>query len=85
MYEEFASQQQVLEHFPIDIERFRPAPRYLFTRAPHDGQLDYERFCTLITGAEWRRNAEKALATLRTRKNRFVQTFNRRKKQRLIL
>ncbi|MFN2635409.1 MAG: PIG-L deacetylase family protein [Gemmatimonadaceae bacterium] len=84
MYEEFASQQQVLERFPIDIERFRPAPRYLFTRAPHEGQLDYERFCTMITGAQWRKNAEKALATLRTRPRRFVQTFNRRKKPRLI-
>jgi LmbE family N-acetylglucosaminyl deacetylase len=84
MYEEFTSQQQVLERFPIDIERFRPAPRYLFTRAPHEGKLDYERFCTMITGAQWRKNAEKALATLRTRPNRFVQTFNRRKKPRLV-
>ena len=84
MYEEFASQQSVLQRFPIDIERFRPAPRYLFTQAPHEGQLDYERFCTMITGAQWRKNAEKALQTLRTRRNRFVKTFNRRKKPRLI-
>jgi LmbE family N-acetylglucosaminyl deacetylase len=83
MYEEFASQQAVLQNFPIDIERFRPAPRYLFTQAPHEGQLDYERFCTLITGAQWRKNAEKALQTLRTRRNRFVKTFNRRKKPRI--
>jgi LmbE family N-acetylglucosaminyl deacetylase len=83
MYEEFASQQAVLQRFPIDIERFRPAPRYLFTQAPHEGQLDYERFCTMITGAQWRRNAEKALQTLRTRRNRFVKTFNRRKKPRI--
>jgi LmbE family N-acetylglucosaminyl deacetylase len=73
MYEEFASQKQVLQQFPINIERFRPAPRYLFTKAPHEGQLDYERFCTLITGAQWRRNAEKALDSLRTRRRRFVQ------------
>lgn len=73
MYQEFGSQQQVLERFPIDLERFRPAPRYLFTEAPHTGQLDYERFCTLITGAEWRQNAGKALDALRTRRRRFVQ------------
>jgi LmbE family N-acetylglucosaminyl deacetylase len=83
MYEAFASQQAVLQHFPIDIERFRPAPRYLFTQAPHEGQLDYERFCTMITGAQWRKNAEKALQTLRTRRNRFVKTFNRRRKPRI--
>ncbi len=74
MYDEFVSQKKVLARFPIGIERFRPAPRYLFTEAPHEGPLDYERFCTLITGAEWRKNAGKALKTLRTRRRRFVQT-----------
>jgi LmbE family N-acetylglucosaminyl deacetylase len=83
MYAEFVSQANVLEKFPIGIERFRPAPRYLFTTAPHEGQLDYERFCTIITGAEWRKNAEKALEALRTRRNRFVKTFNRRRKPRI--
>ena len=73
MYQEFASQRQVLERFPIDLERFRPAPRYLFTKAPHEGLLDYERFCTIITGAQWRSNAGKALDALRTRRRRFVQ------------
>ncbi len=83
MYDEFVSQQHVLEKFPINVEKFRPAPRYLFTSPPHDGQLDYERFCSLITGAQWRRNAEKALETIRTRRHRFVQTFNRRRKPRI--
>ncbi len=73
MYQEFASQRLVLERFPIDLERFRPAPRYLFTKAPHEGRLDYERFCTIITGAQWRSNASKALDALRTRRRRFVQ------------
>jgi LmbE family N-acetylglucosaminyl deacetylase len=73
MYQEFASQRHVLERFPINLERFRPAPRYLFTNAPHEGQLDYERFCTIITGAQWRSNAGKALDALRTRRRRFVQ------------
>jgi LmbE family N-acetylglucosaminyl deacetylase len=83
MYDEFVSQKQVLERFPINIEKFRPAPRYLFTNPPHEGQLDYERFCSLITGAQWRRNAEKALDALRTRRHRFVKTFNRRRKPRI--
>jgi N-acetylglucosamine malate deacetylase 2 len=74
MYDEFISQKQVLERFPIGIERFRPAPRYLFTKAPHAGLLEYERACTLITGAQWRQNAGKALKTLRTRRRRFVPT-----------
>ena len=47
--------------------------RYLFTNARHEGQLDYERLCTIITGAQWRLNARKALDTLRTRHHRFVQ------------
>ncbi len=72
MYEEFASQKVVLERFPIGIERFRAAPRYLFTVAPHEGLLDYERYCTFITGAQWRDNAGKALSMLRTRRRRFV-------------
>jgi LmbE family N-acetylglucosaminyl deacetylase len=74
MYQEFASQRHVLERFPIELERFRPAPRYLFTEAPHEGQLDYERFCTIITGAQWRLNARKALDALRTRHHRFIQS-----------
>ena len=73
MYQEFASQREVLERFPIELEKFRPAPRYLFTEAPHKGLLDYERSCTLITGAQWRENAGKALDALRTRRRRFVQ------------
>jgi LmbE family N-acetylglucosaminyl deacetylase len=73
MYDEFASQKTVLKRFPIGIERFRPAPRYLFTVAPHEGPLDYERYCTFITGAQWRDNAGKALESLRTRRRRFVQ------------
>lgn len=82
VYSEFSSQLDVLKRFPIKIERFRTAPRYVFTDAPHEGVLDYERFCTMITGAEWRKNASKALDSLRTRRNRFVTTFNRRRKHR---
>jgi LmbE family N-acetylglucosaminyl deacetylase len=68
MFEAFTSQQDLLQAFPTEVERFRRAPRYLFTVPPHEGQLDYERFCKRVTGAEWRAQAERALEVLRTRK-----------------
>jgi LmbE family N-acetylglucosaminyl deacetylase len=39
-----ASQEHMLRNFSIDVERFRPAPAYDFTRPPHAGTLLYERF-----------------------------------------
>jgi N-acetylglucosamine malate deacetylase 2 len=68
MFDAFTSQQDLLRTFPIEVERFRQAPRYLFTVPPHEGQLDYERLCKKVTGAEWRAQAERALEILRTRK-----------------
>jgi LmbE family N-acetylglucosaminyl deacetylase len=68
MFKRFTSQLSLLKTFPVSVERFREAPRYLFTVPPHEGQLDYERLCKKMTGAEWRANAEKALEALRTRK-----------------
>src|SRR5690606_1813800 len=35
----FATQRRALANFPIDVERFRPAPAYDFTRAPHADRL----------------------------------------------
>lgn len=69
MFDAFKSQQELLQSFPVEVERFRQAPRYLFTVPPHEGQLDYERLCKKMTGAEWRMHAERALETLRTRKS----------------
>jgi LmbE family N-acetylglucosaminyl deacetylase len=68
MFEFFESQRALLKSFPIQVERFRQAPRYLFTVPPHDGQLDYERLCKRISGAEWRAQAESALNTLRAKR-----------------
>jgi LmbE family N-acetylglucosaminyl deacetylase len=67
MFDEFTSQSALLQKFPIEVERFRQAPRYLFTVPPHEGELDYERLCKKMTGAQWRANAEQALEALRTR------------------
>jgi N-acetylglucosamine malate deacetylase 2 len=68
MFEAFTSQQGLLRTIPVEVERFRSAPRYLFTVPPHEGQLDYERLCRKLTGEQWRAEAEKALLALRSRR-----------------
>jgi LmbE family N-acetylglucosaminyl deacetylase len=67
MFEQFLSQRDCLREFPVMVERFRIAPRYTFTTAPHDGQLDYERYCATICGDEWRARASRALEMLRSK------------------
>lgn len=67
MFDAFTSQSALLRTIPIEIEKFRTAPRYLFNVPPHDGQLDYERLCRKMTGAEWRQLAETALQRLRSK------------------
>ncbi len=57
----FVTQKRMLEQFPVDEERYRPAPAYDFTEAPHPGRLFYENFDWGITGGEWRRLAGEAL------------------------
>ena len=69
MFEEFGSQQALLRTIPLELERFRTAPRYLFNVPPHEGQLDYERLCRKMTGAEWRAQAEGALRRLRAKRH----------------
>ena len=70
MFEAFDTQRDVVAPFPVDVERFRVAPRYIFTEPPHPGTLDYERRCMRLTGAEWRALADQALQMLRTRRER---------------
>jgi LmbE family N-acetylglucosaminyl deacetylase len=60
----FGSQFQLLRNWPLDVERFREAPVYDFTRAPHPGLLFYENFDWGVTGERWRLLAEEALRTL---------------------
>ncbi len=61
----FISQLPMLRRFPVDVERYRAAPVYDFTQAPHPGKLFYEHFNWGLTGERWRHLAEKALRTLR--------------------
>jgi LmbE family N-acetylglucosaminyl deacetylase len=67
MFEQFVTQRECLTAFPVEAERFRVAPRYSFTAPPHEGELDYERFCATICGEEWRARAAGALEVLRSR------------------
>jgi LmbE family N-acetylglucosaminyl deacetylase len=60
----FETQRHALAPFSCEAERFRVAPRYDFTRAPHQGQLFYERLDCGIDGAQWRTMAAQALAAL---------------------
>jgi len=60
----FATQRRVLAQFPLEVERFRPAPCYDFGQPPHAGRLYYENFDRGVDGARWRRLARAALARL---------------------
>jgi LmbE family N-acetylglucosaminyl deacetylase len=68
MYDCFASQQQCLAPFPRDREKFRVAPRYVFTDPPHPGRLLYEHVSPEFNGARWRESARHALERLRSRR-----------------
>jgi len=60
----FRTQEKVLAPFPLNVERFREAPLYDFTRPPHEGKLYYENYNWGIMGAPWRELARKALEEL---------------------
>lgn len=65
MFACFQTQRQMLDNFPIGVEKLRPAPAYDFTAAPHEGLLFYENFDWGMTGGRWRTLAGSALADLR--------------------
>jgi N-acetylglucosamine malate deacetylase 2 len=60
----FGSQRYTLSFFSTKTERFRRAPPYDFTRAPHPGTLYYEMFDWGMTGTRWRELACEALQAL---------------------
>jgi LmbE family N-acetylglucosaminyl deacetylase len=47
------TQREVLARFALDVERFRPAPRYDFSRPPNGGRLLYERYQWGLDGPRW--------------------------------
>jgi N-acetylglucosamine malate deacetylase 2 len=62
LFQCFASQARVLKWFRTDLEKFRLAPSYNFSRPPHDGQLYYEMFPWGMTSQRWCELASHALA-----------------------
>lgn len=74
MYDCFVTQKECLSAFPVEREKFRPAPRYSFTQPPHQGPLLYERFSNLVSGEQWRDQARRALERLRA-KRRATRTL----------
>lgn len=53
MVEAHRTQAETLRDFPLDAERFRPAPVYDFAARPHDGPLLYERHGWSLTWPVW--------------------------------
>jgi LmbE family N-acetylglucosaminyl deacetylase len=59
-----ATQRSVLAPFTVEAERFRAAPAYDFRIPPHPGPLHYDTRNWGMSGEEWRRLAQAALAEL---------------------
>jgi LmbE family N-acetylglucosaminyl deacetylase len=64
MYDCFYTQNGVLRDMPVRMEKYRPAPCYDFTQAPHAGRLRYERYPLGIRGKHWRQLAADAMEHL---------------------
>lgn len=64
MFACFATQRATLRWFPVEVECFRLAPPYDFTRPPHEGKLWYEYYPLGMTAARWTELAAAALRTL---------------------
>jgi N-acetylglucosamine malate deacetylase 2 len=64
MLDAHESQRSVTGPFRIDVERFRRAPTYDFSRPPNDGEILYDQFGWDMTGARWQELARDALAEL---------------------
>ncbi|MBV9669927.1 MAG: PIG-L family deacetylase [Acidobacteriales bacterium] len=52
MWSAYESQCRVLREFAIERESYRRAPAYDYTRAPHDGLLNYEAWGWPVTGRD---------------------------------
>lgn len=64
MLSSFRTQAAIVASFPTHTERYRPAPRYRFTVAPHAGPLHYETLGWRLSGERWRALAAVALDEL---------------------
>lgn len=64
MFACFRTQASVLAQFPVEAERFRPAPRYDFRKPPHPGTLFYEQHPWGMTGTRFCSRAAEVLQEL---------------------
>jgi LmbE family N-acetylglucosaminyl deacetylase len=60
----YVTQSEALEEFDVSCERFRAAPKYVFTAAPNRGRLLDENYRAGITGSRWLEFARDALREL---------------------
>ncbi len=64
MIDAFVTQRHLLQVFPQDVERIRPAPAYNYHAPPHPGRLYYEGRISKLTGMQWRGLARAAAIEL---------------------
>lgn len=64
MFSAHASQAAILTGFGTNVERFRAAPAYDFTKPPHSPPLHYENLGWPMTARRWCELAEAALMEL---------------------
>jgi LmbE family N-acetylglucosaminyl deacetylase len=65
MIKKFSTQARTLQPFSSpEVERFRVAPQYDFTRPPHEGKLWYENFNWGVDGMTWRKMASQTLGEI---------------------
>lgn len=65
MIKSFTTQERTLQPFvQPEVETFRMAPKYDFTRPPHEGKLWYENFNWGTDGATWRKMASQTLGEI---------------------
>jgi glycosyltransferase involved in cell wall biosynthesis/LmbE family N-acetylglucosaminyl deacetylase len=60
MLDMFVTQKNMVSCFPIEFESFRLAPRYDFSKRPHDGKLYYENQSFSMTWGLWLRLVRRA-------------------------
>jgi N-acetylglucosamine malate deacetylase 2 len=64
MLDMFVTQKNVIAPFPVGFESFRLAPRYDFSKRPHDGKLHYENHSFSMTWGLWLRLVRRAKRSL---------------------
>lgn len=64
LYSYFISQKDLLSTFPIEVEKFRLAPRYDFTKIPDIAEILYDRYELGTTSSQWQELSSAAIKIL---------------------